>query len=127
VFRRVKLCTVLLAWLLATGSQWDCAQVFAWGKMIANYSQMMPLTDAIRLTFTPGNECNLCLTVADAKQQQDNPATPDAKAPGKILLVFQPAPVVIVAASISSVWSPSDQFTPSALRSAPPVPPPRAV
>ena len=124
--RKLSLLFVLFAWLLATGSQWDCAQVLAWGRMIAHYSQLMPLTDAVRLTFTPGNECNVCLAVGEAKKQQDDPATPDAKAPGKILLVFQPVPVVIVATPSISLWSPSDQFAPDTMRSAPPVPPPRA-
>ena len=63
MFRRLQLIAVLLAWLLATGSQWDGAQVFAWGKMVATYSRTMPLTAAVRLTFTPGNECDVCVVV----------------------------------------------------------------
>lgn len=127
MFRRLQFTTVLLAWLLATGSQWDCAQVFAWGKMVANYSRTMPTLDAVRLTFAPGNECDLCVSVGDAKQRQNNPATPAAKMPGKILLVFQPAPAVIVTAPEIFSWSPSDPLMAlGASRASPPVPPPRA-
>ena len=41
--RQVSIVLVLAAWLLATGSQWDLAQTFAWGRMITTYSASMPL------------------------------------------------------------------------------------
>lgn len=127
MFRRFQFTAVLLAWLFATGSQWDCAQVFAWGKMVANYSRTMPMLDAVRLTFSPGNECDVCVSVGDAKQQQSNPTTPAANLPGKILLVFQPALAVIIAAPAIFSLSPSDPLIAlGASRASPPVPPPRA-
>ncbi len=126
--RRLQLFAVLFAWLLATGSQWDAAQVFAWGKMVADYSRTMPVLDAMRLTFTPGNECDICTAVGAAKQQQqDGPAAPAAKWPAKILLVFQPAPMLVFAVPELSPWTHLDRITVlGASRASPPVPPPRA-
>ncbi len=118
---------MLLAWLLATGSQWDLAQTFAWGRMIAGYSRTMPLLEAVRLTFTPGNECDLCNAVDAARQQPVSPATPEARLPGKILLAFQPAPKVIFSIPSGCPWPLVDEFTPGVMRASPPVPPPRAV
>jgi hypothetical protein len=126
MFRRFQLTAVLLAWLLATGSQWDLAQTFAWGRMIATRAHTVPLIEAVRLTFTPGNECEVCDAVNAAKQQQDNPATPSAKAPGKLLLVLQPTPAFVIAVPEFSPWSLSDFTVPDASRAAPPLPPPRA-
>lgn len=127
MWRRSQIFCVLLAWLLATGSQWDLVQTFAWGRMIVSYSRTMPLLEAVRLTFTPDNECAICNTVSAAKQQLDSPATPDLKLLGKIILVFQPAPVLVIAAPNLSRWPLGDIVVPGASRAAPPLPPPRVV
>ncbi len=123
--RRISLILTLAAWLLATGSHWDLVQTFAWGRMIANYSQTVPLAEAIRLTFTPENMCGVCSVVATAKQDSD-PAAPSAgKLDGKVLLVFSPIPAPVVAAPsfVSRIFDPSS--VPISERAAPPVPPPR--
>ena len=122
---RLQLCALLFAWLLATGSQWDVLQVFAWGRMFAGYAHNMSLTAALNQTFKPDNMCSLCRAVKTAKQQQSQ--SPDAaykEGLGKILLVFEPAPQIVVTRPSFSSWSPSDQILIGALRAAPPVPPP---
>ncbi len=125
MWRKFQITSVLLAWLFATGSQWDFVQVFAWGRMFADNATTMSLAEAARETFAPEKLCPLCQAVSRAKQQQENPSAPDAKAPGKILLVFQPVPTVIIAAPPLSPWSPGDQVMLSIGRLAPPTPPPR--
>ena len=45
--RKFSLVLTLAAWLLATGSQWDLAQTFAWGRMIVTYSQTMSVAQAV--------------------------------------------------------------------------------
>ena len=126
--RRLQLCSVLFAWLLATGSHWDLVQTFAWGRMIGGYARTMPLAEAIRLTFTPANLCSVCELVKDAKQQQeqDAAAIPGLKIDGKILLVFQPAPQLQIDACGADPWVLSDDVLPVSERAAPPLPPPRA-
>lgn len=127
MFRRLQICTVLLAWLLATGSHWDLVQTFGWGRMISQYSRSMSLTEAVRLTFSPNNLCSVCELVRDAKKTEA-PATPAADTLAtKILLVFQPAEPIFLRLPTKARWSLSDLFPPAASRATPPVPPPRSV
>jgi hypothetical protein len=124
--RKLSLITMLTAWLLATGSHWDLVQTFAWGRMIATYSQSMPLTQAIKLTFTPDNLCGVCESVSEAKQQQQDTALPsDAKSAGKILMVFQAQPVFVAELAMAGKWTPVEMSLALRDRSPPPVPPPR--
>jgi hypothetical protein len=123
--QRLQLCTLLLAWLMATGSQWDVVQVFAWGHMFASYSRIMPLESALRLTFKPDNLCDVCKMVKTAKQQQEQSPTATVKSFGKILLVFAPAPTVVVASMPMERWPVESKSMRSADRGAPPIPPPR--
>ncbi len=118
---------MLTAWLLATGSHWDLLQTFAWGRMIATYSQSMSLSQAVKLTFTPDNLCGLCQSVSEAKQQQahDTALPNEAKSFGKILLIFQPVAVFVLRAPISAPWDWSHAVAACRDRSPPPLPPPR--
>lgn len=131
VRRKFSLILTLCAWLLATGSHWDLVQTFAWGRMIATYSQSMSFTKAVKKTFSVEGMCGLCEAVATAKQKQSadtDAAGAAGKSLGKILLVFAPdttAPL-LRAPSVFS-WSPSDQLVPPPNRAAPPVPPPRTL
>ena len=125
--RKLSLITMLTAWLLATGSHWDLVQTFAWGRMIATYSQTMPLAQAIKLTFTPDNLCGVCESVSEAKQQQDTTLPSDAKSAGKILMVFQPQPMLVAEVSSSEKWTPAEMRPSLMDRSPPPVPPPRVL
>jgi hypothetical protein len=123
--QRLQLSALLLAWLMATGSQWDLVQVFAWSRMFVNNSQTMPLASALRMTFQPDHMCSVCKMVRAAKQQEQSPVAP-SKALGKILLVFAPAPVVVIASVSSDQWPMKSKSMCSAERSAPPIPPPRS-
>lgn len=127
--RRLSLLLTLAAWLLATGSQWDFVQTFAWGRMFVANAQTMPLLDAAQRTFSPEGRCPICAAVSVAKQQQEeNAATvPDGKAAGKIFLLYQPAPAPVVAAPAFSPWSLSDPLVRTLDRAAPPLRPPRTL
>ena len=125
--RRLQLCSVLLAWLLATGSHWEVVQTFAWGRMIAGYVRTMPLVDAIRLTFTADNLCPVCEIVKEAKQQQDGTTpAPGGKLDGKLLLVFPPESRLWIEAGAAERWVWRDDPLPVRERPVPPLPPPRA-
>jgi hypothetical protein len=123
--QRLQLSALLLAWLMATGSQWDVVQVFAWGRMFASYSRTMSVESALRMTFQPDHMCSVCKMVKAAKQQQEQSPMAPSKALGKILLVFAPVPVVIIASVPSEQWPMGMKMMCSAERSAPPIPPPR--
>ena len=119
----------LFAWLLATGSHWDLVQGLGWGRMIANYSQTMPVGEAIRLTFTPDNMCGICETVATAKQtaaaDSNSPATIPSGAQ-KIFLTLAPAELVIFSTLPATRWPAEDLLADGCARPAPPSEPPRA-
>ena len=118
----------LFAWLLATGSHWDLVQGIGWGRMIATYSQTMPLAEAIRLTFTPDNMCDVCEVVAAARQAAEQSGNPSSLPSGsqKILLALAANEDVVFAALPAPSWPAEDMLPDACARPAPPVEPPRA-
>ncbi|WP_404423932.1 hypothetical protein [Nibricoccus sp. IMCC34717] len=86
--RRLHQILVLVAWLVATGSHWDLVQSFAWAKMVAVYSEDLPLLEAVQETFNPQNLCEVCKVVRDAKERESGMANLGAKPEGKWLLLL---------------------------------------
>ena len=130
--RRFPAVFILCAWLLASGAQWDLLQGFAWGRMIANYSRTMPVSEAVRLTFTPDNLCGVCAFVAAAhtragaegKAADNVPVDNGAKA--KLPLARPPEHVFVFSSAPAPEW-PAERFVADACaRPAPPTEPPRA-
>ncbi len=131
--RRAYAITVLFAWLLASGAQWDLLQSFAWGRMIATYSRTMPLHEAVRLTFTPDNLCGMCEFVACAKTRNDTdsagadtPAPAETGAKAKPPLATPPAHRFVFQILPSPAWPREDFDASDRARPAPPTEPPRA-
>ena len=127
--RQLSLVLALLAWLLATGSEWDLVQTFAWGRMITDYSHKMTFAQAVAKTFAPETMCNLCRAVAAAKQQAEkNPAMPVTKTAGKIPLLCAPSRIAVFSShfKVTRLVAPLGALA-SIERPAPPVPPPRAL
>lgn len=129
--RSFALVLTLTAWLLATGSQWDVVQTFAWARMFAENVRTLPLRVALDRTFSPEGRCGVCVVVTRAKQaQSDSPDTPgdtpSGKFSGKLLLAHEPESASLVALVPSPArWSRRDPIPASADRAAPPLPPPR--
>lgn len=127
--RQLSLVLTLVAWLLATGSQWDLVQTFAWGRMITTYAHSMPLLRAVEKTFAGDNLCSVCELVQGAKQQEtDQVALAGAKAPEKLCVVHTVAQLVFASSvnlSIATIL-PQPGLV-SAERATPPLPPPRSV
>ena len=132
--RRFSAIFVLFAWLLASGAQWDLLQSFAWGRMIANYSRTMPLQEAMRLTFTPDNLCDVCAFIAENKTREatDRNAADHAPADSgtKAKAPIAPPPrhlfVLQVLDETDAAW-PREIFAANGrARPAPPAEPPRA-
>ncbi len=110
---------------LTTGAQWDLLQVFAWGRMIANYSHNEDLGSAIGDTFS-GRMCSICRMVAKAHQQERSRAPmPSLERENKVLFFFEAAPVVAVKTPLELAWRPTEARILSQGRAMPPVPPPR--
>ena len=126
VRRRVAIVSLFFAWVCANGAIWDAAQVFAWGKMFAGYTQTMGIADALRATFDPAKPCEMCVGVANAKEtaRQQLPQAVESSAEKLLLALHTSAPIVLV--NSAAEW-------PAVLASAAPVrtesvpvPPPRA-
>jgi len=69
--------------------------------------------------------CSVCRAVTAAKQQENRTTVPNGKFEGKIVLVYQPTAEVILTVPDSVTWAHCEWEPLSALRSAPPTPPPR--
>jgi hypothetical protein len=127
VRRHVSFAALLIAWLCANGAIWNAVQVVAWGKMIHDYSQVMPMTQALRVTFDGSAPCNLCVITENARDAAHDQLPPEAAlgAADKLVLAFHPAAPFVLTAP-DSAWpglvSEAGGVRPAAV----PVPPPRA-
>lgn len=102
-------------------------QTFAWARMFAGYAKSMSFSEALIQTFDPEKPCELCLAVRKAKQHDNNAPPTESKLREKIDLVYQPLSRFIGTIPESARWALYDCRPISAEKSAPPVPPPRAV
>ena len=92
--RTVSIVSLCFAWLCANGALWNAVQVFAWGKMVHDYSQVMPLTKAIEKTFDGTASCEICVVVVDAKGQQT--AQQVERANDKVFLACERPTAIVV-------------------------------
>ncbi len=127
VRRHVSVFALCLAWLCANGALWNVVQVVAWARMFHDYSQIMPATKALQITFDGSKPCELC-HVCEAATEATHKQLPRNDALGggmeKLLLVSEGAPAIVVAAP-DFVW-PGVANDDGQLRSeSVPVPPPR--
>lgn len=125
MLRRFQLLFVLFACFAATGSQWDLVQVFAWGRMFVGYARTMTVGEALEQTFDADKPCSLCCAVRKAKEQEKKELPNEVRLRDKLVLVFQPVPVLLTATPENNPWQLHDQRPLGADRAAPPVPPPR--
>jgi len=123
--QRLAIFSLLAAWFLATGSQWDLVQTFAWAKMLVGYSKVMPLNEAVAETFDADKPCPLCQAVSRAKQQQNRSLPPEVNLRVKLVMIFQPATAFVATVQQANSWLRSDWDLPTSERPSPPVPPPR--
>jgi hypothetical protein len=70
VRRAFAILSLSFAWFCANGALWDAVQVFAWARMVHDYSQFMPLARAIKITFDGSAPCDICRAVTTATQQE---------------------------------------------------------
>jgi hypothetical protein len=126
VRRKFSITCLLLAWFCATGAVWNIVQVVGWAGMIRDYSQVMPMSAAIEVTFGGTAPCQLCQVAQEGQDATRN--APSSTVPGtgmeKILLIAEctPAPV-LVAPDFS--WPAATDATGLMRAESVPVPPPR--
>ena len=69
--RRLTHLLVLGAFVLSCGGNWAVLQCVAWVSMIHEYSEMVPLTEAVGMTLSGKYPCAICKAIAE-KKQSDN-------------------------------------------------------
>lgn len=117
---------LIFAWLCANGAIWDAAQLVAWAKMFAGYAQTLPVGAAIAETFDLTKPCEMCRTVAQAKEagQQQQGAQSFERAIEKLPLACEaPERILIVPPPVA--WPEEAPRFAVARSERVPVPPPR--
>ena len=69
--RRLTHLIVLAAFVFSCGGQWYAFQCVAWVKMLHDYSQMVPFTEAVGMTFSGKYPCAICKAIAEKKQSEN--------------------------------------------------------
>jgi hypothetical protein len=77
--RRGTVIVVLVAFLFSCGGQWTVLQCVAWANMIREYSQVVPLGEAVKMTFSGRYPCAMCKAIADRKNSENSKACTLAK------------------------------------------------
>jgi hypothetical protein len=68
--RRLTHLIVLAAFIASCGGHWYLLQAVAWVNMIHEYSQMVPLGEAVSMTFSGQYPCPICKAIAEKKQSE---------------------------------------------------------
>lgn len=125
--RKFSIACLLFAWICANGMVWNVVQVVAWARMFHQFSQVMPATRALQVTFDGSAPCDLCKMSRTAQDNERRQLPPEAAlgASDKLLLACDlSAPVVFLPPDVA--W-PGAAHDVALTRPEPvPVPPPRA-
>lgn len=124
--RKISLLCLLVAWVCANGVVWNAVQVVGWTKMLHDYSRVMPVGEAIKLTFSGEAPCDFCRVAESGRGQAEQQLPHDVlgSAAERILFVADAAPVVVLPAPLAS-WPVLAAETGSLRTETVPVPPPR--
>jgi hypothetical protein len=120
--RRLTHLVVLIAFVFSCGGQWAAFQVIAWGNMIREYSEMVPLTQAVQMTFSGQYPCPICKAIAERKSSEQQKEFALNKYDKKFPL---PMAVALVKPIIADVTYLEPIFIFSSRGESPPTPPPR--
>jgi hypothetical protein len=126
VRRKFSITCLLLAWFCATGAVWNVVQVIGWAGMIRDYSQVMPMSEAIGVTFGGTAPCDLCHLAEEGQETTRDSPSPTVPGSGmeKILLIAECAPAPVLVAPDFS-WPEAVDAAGLLRAESVPVPPPR--
>jgi hypothetical protein len=81
--RIIRIILVLAGCLHLCGGPYGVIQVFAWGKMIVDYSAEKGFVEGVKDTFDGQHPCELCHSIAKAEEEksesQETPLLPDLR------------------------------------------------
>jgi hypothetical protein len=122
--RKVTHLVVLAAFMFSCGGHWCIFQAVAWAKMIREYSTMVPVAEAVSMTFSGKYPCAICQAIAEKKSSEQQKVLALEKYDKKFLplaatALFQPSVAAFKYGEVTVILR---------LRSeSPPTPPPRLV
>lgn len=122
--RRLTHLFVLAAFIFSCGGHWYVLQCVAWVNMVREYSQIVPLTEAVTMTFSGKYPCALCQAIAEKKTSENAKIFAFEKYDKKFFPPVAGTPVVPSASPLFYASFSSHLVTRS---EAPPTPPPRLV
>jgi len=113
---------ILGAFIFSCGGQWGVLQCVAWANMIREYSGMVPLSEAVSMTFSGKYPCPICKAIAEKKNSEQQKAL----ALGKYDKKFFPPLAIQALKLVSSDLDYPEFFISFRVRGdSPPTPPPR--
>ena len=131
--RCLRVILVLGAFLHLSGGHYGVLQCIAWSKMLIEYSSSDGLLEGARKTFDGENPCDMCRSIAAAKQERSQHEE-QAPAPGAEQLSLKDLriPPMVSLEDPSSRDIATQRFAPPVARAglageSPPFPPPQGV
>jgi hypothetical protein len=122
--RRLTTLIVLAAFILSCGGNWSAIQCVAWANMIRDYSQVVPLPEAVSMTFSGKYPCELCKAIAEEKSSQQQKMLGLDKLQKKFL---RPTEISALSGPLAKDFAYAlASFSFSSRPTAPPAPPPRS-
>ena len=122
--RRLTHILILAAFVFSCGGQWYALQCVAWINMIHDYSQVVPVTEAVSMTFSGQYPCSICKAIAEKKQSENAKILAGEKVEKKF---FPPLAFTVGSRAAVTFLYPSYRCALSSRTETPPTPPPRPV
>jgi hypothetical protein len=122
--RRLTHIIVLAAFVFSCGGQWYVLQCVAWIKMLHDYAQMVPFTEAVGMTFSGQYPCEICKAIAEKKQSENEKICSLEKYDKKF---FPPVAVALAHPDAAPLQYPVYLSSLQSRAEPPPTPPPRPV
>jgi hypothetical protein len=122
--RRLTHLLVLTAFVFSCGGQWYVLQGVAWANMIREYSQTVPLAQAVQMTFSGEHPCAICKAIAAKRSSERQNALSLEKYEKKFI---SSAAVAVEPPASSSFQYPDDVTVLRSRIETPPTPPPRSL
>ncbi len=120
--RRLTQTLVLAAFIFSCGGHWCVLQGVAWASMIHHYSQMVPLAEAVSMTFSGKYPCELCKAIEEKQESERLQFFGMEKHEKKF---FPPMAVPATELHVASIHYPIFLISFQARTEPPPPPPPR--
>jgi hypothetical protein len=122
--RRLTHIIVLAAFVFSCGGQWYALQCVAWVNMLHDYAQLVPLSEAVSMTFSGQYPCEICKVIAEKKSSEQQKSL----AFGKYQKEFLPPIAIAILPPSDSPFQYRTRVTFFQSRTeTPPTPPPRRV